>query len=75
MVRDVVKFRNSAKNTKQQCSLSFRNLSQNFICLVNTRTSVLIRIVTSVRLNYVIPSHCFVLCATNTAPSIIELFI
>ena len=47
---------------------------QNLICLVNTRMNVLFQIATSVRFNYSIP-HCFVLCATIIALSIIELAI
>ena len=47
---------------------------QNLICLVNIRMSVPFRIATFVRFNHFIP-HCFVLCGTNIALSIIELFI
>ena len=48
---------------------------QNRICLVNIRMGVPFRIATFVRFNHDFIPHCFVLCAANIAPSIIELFI
>ena len=48
----------------------FKKKQQNLICLVKTRMVVLFQIVTFVGYNYFIP-HCFVLCATIIALSIL----
>ena len=75
---------NSINNQSDELTVIVRNVDntsisefkkqQNPICLINNRMSVPLRIATFVRFNHFIP-HCFVLCATNIALCIIELFI